>query len=137
MILRIRRVVSIDRSYWKCRKKGRVQAGFRFRKKDGTYFSAEEIGGSAFWMKTVKPTDSWSNLRDYYQRKTTKKLEISEKKYRSFIHDFKGIAFQLDENLVPEFIQRTVEEITGYTKEGSSPSGSGGWISSFRGPACS
>lgn len=50
-------------------------------------------------------------------RMSEKVLEASEEKYRSFTQNFKGIAFQLDENLIPEFVHGAVEEITGYGEE--------------------
>ena len=42
-------------------------------------------------------------------------LRESEEKYRTFIQDFKGIAYRSDLNFVPMFIHGAVEEITGYT----------------------
>ena len=51
------------------------------------------------------------------QKKTEKALELSEERYRSFIQNFKGIAFQLDRDLKLEFMKGEVEEITGYSEE--------------------
>jgi two-component system, sensor histidine kinase PdtaS len=57
-------------------------------------------------------------LQDITELNEVKKtLEKNEKRYRSFIQNFKGIAFQLDENFVPEFMHGEVEEITGYSGE--------------------
>lgn len=43
-------------------------------------------------------------------------LRESEEKYRTFIQNFKGIAFRSDLNFVAMFIHGAVEEITGYTE---------------------
>ena len=45
------------------------------------------------------------------------KIQQSEERYRSFIENFKGIAFQADENFIPVFMHGTVEDITGYSEE--------------------
>ncbi len=58
-----------------------------------------------------------SVARDITDRKqTTEALWESEEKYRSFMHNFHGIAFQGDLLFVPDFFQGAVEEITGYTE---------------------
>ncbi|WP_410507041.1 PAS domain S-box protein [Methanosarcina hadiensis] len=57
-------------------------------------------------------------IQDITERKRVEdKLRSSEEKYRSFIENFKGIAFQADESFVPVFMHGTVEEITGYSEE--------------------
>ena len=57
-------------------------------------------------------------LQDITELNEVKKIpEINEERYRSFIQNFKGIAFQLDENFIPEFMHGEVEEITGYCEE--------------------
>ena len=57
-------------------------------------------------------------IKDITERKLAQeKLKASEEKYRSFIQKFDGIAFQLDENLFPEFMHGRVEEITGYSEK--------------------
>jgi PAS domain S-box-containing protein len=50
------------------------------------------------------------------RNKAQKELQESEEKYRSFIRNFKGIVFQIDENFVPLFLHGNVEEITGYSE---------------------
>lgn len=99
------------------KKGGKYRLEFRFRKKDGTYFYAED-NGVCLLAENGKPYRFLGVIKDISERKLAqKKLEISEEKYRSFISNFKGIAFQLDENLVPEFVHGAVEEITGYSEE--------------------
>jgi PAS domain S-box-containing protein len=51
------------------------------------------------------------------RKKTEQELELSEEKYRSFIQNFTGIAFQLDKDMNLEFMKGDVKEITGYTEE--------------------
>ena len=55
---------------------------------------------------------------DINERKTAEmNLRLSEERYRSFIENSKGIAFQIDENFNLEFIHGAVKEITGYTEK--------------------
>jgi PAS domain S-box-containing protein len=52
---------------------------------------------------------------DTTERKTAEEnLKLSEERYRSFVENFKGIAFQIDKNFNLEFIHGAVKEITGY-----------------------
>jgi PAS domain S-box-containing protein len=96
---------------------GKYRIEFRFRKKDGTYFCAED-NGVCLLDKTGKPYKLLGVIKDITERKLAQeRLKISEEKYRSFTQNFKGIAFQLDENLIPEFTHGAVEEITGYSEE--------------------
>ena len=48
---------------------------------------------------------------------SSKKLEESEERYRSFMKNFRGIAFQGDLNFKLILLEGSVEEITGYRKE--------------------
>jgi PAS domain S-box-containing protein len=50
------------------------------------------------------------------RNKAQKELQESEEKYCSFIKNFKGIVFQIDENFVPLFLHGNVEGITGYSE---------------------
>ncbi len=96
---------------------GKYRIEFRFRKKDGTYFCAED-NGVCLLDETGKPYKLLGVIKDITERKLAQeRLEISEEKYRSFTQNFKGIAFQLDENLIPEFTHGAVEELTGYSEE--------------------
>lgn len=95
---------------------GRDSVEYRLRKKDGTYIDVEDTGtyllnhnGEVYRVLGV--------VKDITEQKLVRKqLEESEEKYRSFIQNFKGIAFQLDENLNPEFVHGAIEEITGYSE---------------------
>ncbi|MHC1755680.1 MAG: PAS domain-containing protein [Methanosarcina sp.] len=102
--------------------KARKQGGtyrieFRFRRKDGTYFCAEN-NGVCLLDENGEPYKFLGVIKDITERKLAReRLETSEEKYRSFTQNFKGIAFQLDKNLVPEFTHGAIEEITGYSEE--------------------
>ncbi len=90
---------------------------FRFRKKDGNYIYAKNLG---VWLKSDegKVYRAIGVIRNITEWKLAiKNVEESERKYRSFIKNFHGIAFQLDENFVPLFLHGDVEEITGYSEE--------------------
>ncbi len=98
-------------------KREKFQMNFRFRKKDGSYTYIEERG---VWLKgeegnghraigVMKDISEW--------KRAMEKVEASEKKYRSFIQNFQGIAFQADENFGILFVHGAVEKITGYTEE--------------------
>lgn len=100
------------------RKSGKpFQEEFRFRKKDGSYIYLEDNGivlldekGNAYRSLGVN--------KDITERKLAQqRIQRSEKRYRSFVENLRGIAFQLDEDLNPEFIHGHVKEITGYTEE--------------------
>ena len=110
---------------------GKYRQEFRFRKKDRTYFYAEDRG-VCLLDKDGKPYKLLGVIKDITERKlaheraekdiTERKLahervEKSEERYRSFIENFKGIVFQADENFIPQFLHGAVEEITGYDEE--------------------
>ncbi len=50
------------------------------------------------------------------RNRVQRELQESEEKYRSFINNFKGIFFQVNENFTPLFLHGNVEEITGYSE---------------------
>jgi PAS domain S-box-containing protein len=99
------------------RKLEKIQAEFRFRKKDGNYIDIELRG---VWLKDDdgKVYRAIGVLKDITEWKyAIEKIEASEKKYRSVIQNFQGIVFQADKNFIPVFLQGAVEEITGYSEE--------------------
>lgn len=90
---------------------------FRFRKMDGNYVYAENSG---VWLKNdegkvYRAIGVIKNITEW--KLAIEKVEASERKYSSFIKNFHGIAFQLDEDFVPIFLHGAVEEITGYSEE--------------------
>ncbi len=110
---------------WKClvpsesllREEKKFQVEFRFRKKDGNYIYAENYG---VWLKddrgkVYRAIGVIKNITEW--KLAIEKVEESEKKYRSFIQNFHGIAFQADENFVPVFLHGAVKEITGYSEK--------------------
>lgn len=99
------------------RKEARIQAEFRFRRKDGKYIYMEIRG---VWLKDNegKVYRAIGVMKDITEWKCTlEKVEASEIKYLSLIQNFQGIAFQADKNFIPKFIHGAVEEITGHTEE--------------------
>ncbi len=95
----------------------KFQVEFRFRKKDGNYIYAENYG---VWLKddngkVYRTIGVIKNITEW--KLAIENVEESERKYRSFIQNFHGIAFQTDENFVPVFLHGAVEEITGYSEE--------------------
>ncbi|MDY9925387.1 PAS domain S-box protein [Methanosarcina sp.] len=93
------------------------QVEFRLRKKDGNYIYAENYG---VWLNDDKGKvyRAIGVIKNITERKLAiENVAESERKYRSFIQNFHGIAFQLDENFVPVFLNGAVEEITGYSED--------------------
>jgi len=96
---------------------GKYRQEFRFRKKDGTYFYAADRG-VCLLDESGKPYKLLGVIKDITERKLAhERVQKSEERYRSFVENFKGIAFQADENFIPQFLHGAVEEITGYTEE--------------------
>lgn len=93
------------------------QLEYRFKKPDESYICIEE---NVICLKDENGNVNrvFGIIKDITERKLAQeRLETSESKYRSFIQNFDGIAFQLDENFFPEFMHGKVEEITGYSEE--------------------
>jgi PAS domain S-box-containing protein len=64
------------------------------------------------------PYQVYTTFDDITERKQAEKaLQESERKYRSFVENFPGIAYRADVEGIPVFFQGAVEEITGYTEE--------------------
>lgn len=92
----------------------KFQVEFRLRNRDGNYIYAESRG---IWLtdgsgEIHRAIGVIKDITD--QILSIKKVEDSEKKYRSFIQNFHGIIYQADENFVPIFLHGAIEELTGY-----------------------
>ncbi|MDD4248998.1 MAG: PAS domain-containing protein, partial [Methanosarcina sp.] len=105
-------------SYKRCLENGeRYCEEYRFKRKDGNYIHVENRG--------VFQKDENGRIhrmlganKDITQLKLSiEKVQESEEKYRSFMQNFKGIAFQGDMYFNPFFMHGALEEITGYTEE--------------------
>jgi PAS domain S-box-containing protein len=87
----------------------------KLRRKDGSALTVE-ISASALRMN-----DQWHALgiiRDITQRKEMEKAHReSEERYRGFVQNFQGIAFQGRMDWTPIFFHGAVERITGYTEQ--------------------
>ncbi|WP_440944806.1 PAS domain-containing protein [Methanosarcina sp. T3] len=111
-------------SYNRCLKKGEKYCEeYRLKRKDGTYLYVENRGvflkdenGRIYRMLGAN--------KDITQIKhSLEKVRESEEKYRSFIQNFKGIAFQGNMDFTAIFMHGSLEEITGYREEDFYPGG--------------
>jgi PAS domain S-box-containing protein len=96
---------------------GNYLSEYRLRKSNGSYIFVEDNG---VCLKNEKGNVNrvLGTIKNITERKLSQeRLEISERKYRSFIENFKGIVYQADENYIPQFLHGAVEEITGYSEE--------------------
>lgn len=87
---------------------------FRFRRKDGNYIHVEYSG---VWIKDEagRIYRALGVMKDITGIKlASEKLKESEQRYRSFMKNFRGIAFQVELDLTPILVDGSVEEITGY-----------------------
>lgn len=102
----------------KYRERGeRFATEYRFRRKDGSYLYVEDSG---IFLKD----EQGYSYRDIGVMKditgiklASKKLKESEERYRSFMKNFRGIAFQGTLDFIPIMVDGSVEEITGYRGE--------------------
>ena len=96
---------------------GRFKEELRLIRKDGTCIYIEN-SGVCLTDHEGQPYGAIGVLKDITGTKLAEiQLKESERKYRSFIQNFHGIAFQADKNFTPIFLHGAVEEITGYTEE--------------------
>ena len=95
---------------------GRFKEELRLRRKDGTCIYIEN-SGVCLIDHEGQPYGAIGVLKDITSAKIAEiQLQESERKYRSFIQNFHGIAFQADEYFVPVFLHGAIEEITGYSE---------------------
>ncbi|WP_440955795.1 PAS domain-containing protein [Methanosarcina sp. Mfa9] len=90
---------------------------FWARKKDASYIYVEN---SAIFLKDEegKVYRVLGLMKDITEKKQSReKLEKSEERLRTYMQNFKGIGFQLDQNFTPVMIQGAVKEILGYSPE--------------------
>ena len=108
----------VQQEFKKCWNTGeKFNEEFRFRRKDGSYFFVENKG---VYLRDEEGCvcKALGVMKDITEIKlSSEKLKESEELYRSFLQNFKGIAFKLDRGFIPIFLEGAVEEITGYTEE--------------------
>ena len=98
-------------------KENKFLVEYRFRKKDGDYIYVEDSG--------VYQRNEDGNIRKAFGvmknitgiKLASEKLKESEARYRSFMKNFRGIAFQMGLDFAPILIDGSIEETTGYRKE--------------------
>ena len=85
-------------------------------RKDGTVFPVE-MNIAILKGEDGKPTGLMSIGRDLTDvKEAQKKIKESEARYRGFVENFDGIAFQGSIGFKPFFFHGAVEQITGYTE---------------------
>lgn len=90
---------------------------YRIIRADGEKRVVHAQGEVIFYEKNT-PVRIRGTLQDITERKKTERaLELSKERYRSFIQNFKGIAFQADKDFNLEYMKGNVKEITGYSEE--------------------
>jgi len=90
---------------------------YRFRKKDGTYIHVEDSG---VYQRNEDGSirKSFGVMKDITGIKiASEKLKESEARYRSFMKNFRGIAFQMGLDFALILIDGNTEETTGYGRE--------------------
>ncbi|ALK06779.1 MAG: hypothetical protein AAY43_12700 [Methanosarcina sp. 795] len=95
----------------------RLREEFRFRRKDGNYIYVED---RRVLLRDAEgdPYRVLGVMKDITEIKlASKKMKESEERYRSFMKNFRGIAFQGNLDFTPIMIDGSVEEITGYRGE--------------------
>ena len=98
-------------------KENKFRVEYRFRKKDGNYIHLEDSG--------VYLKDENGNVRKAFGvmkditgiKLASEKLQESEARYRSFMKNFRGIAFQMGLDFTLILIDGNIKETTGYRKE--------------------
>lgn len=100
------------------KKKGRVKnVPFKLRTKNGDYIEIRLDGTSAYDSggKFLQTYCTYKNVTE--EQKQQQKLEESEKKYRSFVEQFQGIAFLGYGDFSIDFFEGNVKNMTGYSED--------------------
>lgn len=109
------RVLSKLRTYQEKEYNFRIE--YRFRRKDGSYIHLEDSG---VYLRNEDGSirKAFGVMKDITGIKlASEKLKESEARYRSFMKNFRGIAFQMGLDFIPILVDGNTEEITGYGKE--------------------
>ncbi|MDR7665513.1 PAS domain S-box protein [Methanosarcina sp. Z-7115] len=94
------------KSHENSEQRGKYRQEFRFRKKDGTHFYAEDRGVRLL-DKDGKPYKLLGVIKDITERELAhERVQKSEERYRSSIENFKGIVFQADKYFIPQFVDQ-------------------------------
>jgi PAS domain S-box-containing protein len=107
-------------------KENNFRIEYRFRKKDGGYIHVEDSG---VYLRNENGSirKAFGVMKDITGIKlASEKLKESEARYRSFMKNFRGIAFQMGLDFTPLLVDGNIEETTGYRRE-DLISGKAGW----------
>ena len=103
------------RAHESCMKNGeKYIEEYRLKGKGGRYFYVEDSG---VYLKDENRGiyRVLGVMKDITERKlASEKLKESEERYKSFMKNFRGIAFQVELDLTPILVDGSVEEIVGY-----------------------
>ena len=85
---------------------------------DETLQRAKATGPYGYVVKPINPEELISTVEiTLFKHQAEKRVRESEERYRSFVENFQGIAFQYGVDFTPVFFHGAVAEITGYTEE--------------------
>ncbi|WP_048130292.1 PAS domain-containing protein [Methanosarcina sp. WWM596] len=110
-----KRALGEFRRFQKTENKFRIE--YRFRKKDGNYIHVEDSG---IYLRDENGSvrKAFGVMKDITGIKlASEKLHESEVRYRSFMENFRGIAFQMGPDFTLILIDGNIEEISGYRRE--------------------